>query len=163
MVNKPQSSQQFSFCCSVPGLSNFASNQIFVMGNLIQPSCTCGFLAVPMMQGLGDSFFESGIYYEPAWCSNCTMVEPKNGNEKEPTCSTCHDKIHFYKRGYASPNTTSILPDTNYLRQKKYWFCPACKKEKLEFIFVGLWVKGQRFKGSKVQKFKSSTVQKVKR
>ena len=115
------------------------TQQIFIMGNLIQPSCTCGYFAVPMMQGLGDSFFESGIYYEPAWCSNCTIVEPRNGNEKEPTCCTCHDKMHFYKRGYATPNTTSILPDTNYLQQKKYWFYPACKQEKLEFIFVGLW------------------------
>ena len=92
-----------------------------------------------MMQGLGDSFFKSGIYYDPAWCSNCAIVEPRNGNEKEPTCCTCHDKMNFYKRGYATPNTTSILPDTNYLQQKKYWFYPACKQEKLEFIFVGLW------------------------
>ncbi|HSN61721.1 MAG TPA: hypothetical protein VLR49_12350 [Ferruginibacter sp.] len=109
------------------------------MGNLIQPACSCGYIGEQMMQGLGYSFFESGIYYEPAWCPNCAIVEPMDGNERQPTCTSCQGEMHFYKRGNSSPDATSSFPDTSYLQQKQYWFCPACKQEKLEFIVLGLW------------------------
>jgi hypothetical protein len=109
------------------------------MGQLIQPSCSCGYQAPVMKQGLGDSFIETGIYYEPAYCDHCGIVESHDGRETDPTCSRCLGSMVFYKEGMALEKSSTGLPDCNYLEKKKYWHCPACSEETLEFMFSGLW------------------------
>jgi hypothetical protein len=109
------------------------------MGQLIQPSCSCGYQAPVMQQGFGDSFIETGIYYEPAYCDHCGIVDSRDARETNPTCSHCLGAMVFYKEGITLAKSSTGLPDSNYLEKKKYWHCPACREKKLEFVFVGLW------------------------
>jgi hypothetical protein len=110
------------------------------MGTLIKAVCSCGYASKVMQQGIGFAYFDTGDYYEPAYCDQCGEVRLRN-RRKRPRCGYCRKRMHFYFDDVGANPVPS--PDdlvfTNYLEQKELWHCPACKQETLRFEQWGTW------------------------
>ena len=109
------------------------------MGYLLKAICSCGYESKEIMQGIGFDYARKGIYYEPAWCDNCGIVEARDGREEHPECKTCHAVMHFYQEEDEAPVTYDILGlrETDY--DKRKWHCPRCQQQELSFVKIGLW------------------------
>jgi predicted Zn-ribbon and HTH transcriptional regulator len=111
------------------------------MGDLIKPICSCGYESEQMKQGIGFKYIETGVFYEPAFCDNCGIVEERDASEKSLKCVRCKGRMPYYKTliKARAKDRYSGFPNTDYINKRLYWHCPKCKEQSLQFLHEGMW------------------------
>jgi predicted Zn-ribbon and HTH transcriptional regulator len=111
------------------------------MGNIVMAVCSnCSLESDTIYQGIGFRYYEKGIRTEPAYCDACGVVVGRDISKSYSKCPKCRRKVKFYKEDVEESETEEQLGlPGDYLQEKKFWHCPRCKEEALQFQSMGMW------------------------
>ncbi len=107
---------------------------------MLQAACSCGYTSGSLMYGIGFAYFETGSYWELAYCDQCSVVKTVDGKKKK-VCGKCKNQLQVYKKKGASIDEDSMphLPACDEFEDGQSYHCPRCKEEKLIFQSCGCW------------------------
>lgn len=73
------------------------------MGQLLKATCSCGYASSVMQQSISFAYFETGTFYERAYCDPCGVVLQRSCHNKTPKCALCKSTRHFYFENCVTP------------------------------------------------------------